>query len=153
MFSFSALSRGIVSGFVASAIVVIASCGGSDDGLGTRFPVAGKVTYNGKPLEKGAISFVPDNPKGGGGAGASGTIEDGSYTLSTGGNGDGARAGKYKVTVTAREDVTAKAKADSAKAKSASSRGAGARRPWLHSERIREQGGGTCQEPDPAGIR
>ena len=67
MFSFSALSRGIVSGFVASAIVVIASCGGSDDGLGTRFPVAGKVTYNGKPLEKGAISFVPDNPKGGGG--------------------------------------------------------------------------------------
>jgi hypothetical protein len=63
-------------------------------------------------LELGKISFIPDDPKG---VGASGSIEDGSYTLSTGGESDGARPGKYKVTIYAREDATAKAKADFAK--------------------------------------
>jgi hypothetical protein len=64
-------------------------------------------------LELGKISFIPDDPKG---VGASGSIEEGSYTLSTGGGDDGAKAGNYKVTSYAREDATAKAKADFAKA-------------------------------------
>ena len=113
MLSRSALTRGVFAVLAASVILVITSCGGTDDGLGRRFPVSGKVTYNGKPLEKGAISFVPDDPKG---VGASGAIENGSYALSTGGNNDGARAGKYKVTITAKEDSTAKAKAEFEKA-------------------------------------
>ena len=98
------------------------SCGGTDDGLGKRFPVSGTVTYNGKPLEKGAISFVPEDR---GGIGATGSIENGSYTLSTGGNNDGARAGKYKVTITAKEDSTDKAKAAFGKAKADLSKQAG----------------------------
>ncbi len=57
---------------VAGAFVMT-SCG-TDDGLGKRFPVSGKVTYNGNPLEKGDISFVPDDPKG---VGATGLIENG----------------------------------------------------------------------------
>jgi hypothetical protein len=89
----------------------MASCGG-EDAFGKRFYVSGTVTYNGAPLQKGRISFIPDDPKG---VGASGSIEDGSYTLSTGGEGDGAQAGKYKVTIYAREDASAKAKADFAK--------------------------------------
>jgi hypothetical protein len=92
------------------------SCGTNDDGLGKRFPVSGKVTYNGNPLEKGMISFVPDDPKG---VGATGAIENGSYTMSTGGNHDGARAGMYKVIITAKEDASAKAKADFEKARAA----------------------------------
>ncbi len=80
------------------------------------------MTYNGNPLEKGAISFVPDDPKG---VGATGAIENGSYTMSTGGNSDGARAGKYKVTITAKEDSSAKAKADFEKARAALRRGPG----------------------------
>jgi len=44
--------------------------------------------------------------------GATGIITNGSYTLSTGGNDDGAQAAKYKVTVTAKEDCTSKARAD-----------------------------------------
>ncbi len=44
------------------ALLVMASCG-SDDGLGVRYPVSGTVTYNGKPLEKGSISFVADDLK------------------------------------------------------------------------------------------
>ncbi len=92
-----------------SALLVMASCG-SDDGLGKRYPVSGTVTYNDNPLEKGEISFIPEDAKSN--VGASGTISKGSYTLSTGGNQDGAQAGKYKVTITAKEDYLARAKAD-----------------------------------------
>jgi hypothetical protein len=102
--------------------MLITSCGGTDDGLGRRFPVSGTVTYNGNSLEKGSISFVPDDPKG---VGASGTIANGSFTLSTGGDSDGARAGKYKVTITAKEDASGKAKADFEKAKAALKTAAG----------------------------
>ncbi|HZW33118.1 MAG TPA: hypothetical protein VFF52_20545 [Isosphaeraceae bacterium] len=90
-------------------LVVLTSCG-ADDGLGQRYPVSGTVTYNGNPLERGEISFVSEDLKNN--LGASGKITNGSYTLSTGGNSDGAQAGKYKVTVTAKEDFLAKAKAD-----------------------------------------
>jgi hypothetical protein len=92
-----------------SALLVMASCG-DDDGLGKRYPVSGTVTYNGSPLERGEISFVSEDLKNN--LGASGQITQGSYTLSTGGNEDGAQAGKYKVTITAKEDFLAKAKAD-----------------------------------------
>ena len=54
--------------------LVLASCG-SDDGLGKRYPVSGTVTYNGKPLEKGEISFVAEDSKAN--IGASGRITDG----------------------------------------------------------------------------
>jgi hypothetical protein len=89
-------------------LVAMTSCG-TDDAFGKRYAVYGTVTYNESPLENGLISFIPDDPKG---VGASGVIEKGSYTLSTGGEKDGARPGKYKVTITAKEDATAKAKAD-----------------------------------------
>jgi hypothetical protein len=94
-----------------SGLFAMTSCG-TDDGLGKRYPVSGTVTYNGKPLEQGVISFVPEDPKS---IGATGTIENGAYALSTGGENDGARAGKYKVTVSAKEDSTALAKAKFAK--------------------------------------
>jgi hypothetical protein len=103
-------------------LLVTASCGPADDGLGKRFPVSGKVTYNGNPLEKGNISFIPDDPKG---VGATGAIEGGSFTLSTGGKDDGARAGKYKVIITSKEDSSAKAKADFEKARAGRPSGAG----------------------------
>jgi hypothetical protein len=96
-----------------SGVLIMTSCR-TDDGLGQRYPVSGTVTYNGNPLEKGSISFVSEDPKG---VGATGAIENGSYTLSTGGNNDGARAGKYKVAITAKEDASAKAKADFEKAR------------------------------------
>jgi hypothetical protein len=105
----------------ACALVAMTSCS-TDDGFGKRYSVSGTVTYNGNPLEKGQISFVPDDAKG---IGATGVIENGSYTLSTGGNNDGARTGKYKVTITAKEDTSAKAKADFAKAKAANPKQAG----------------------------
>jgi major membrane immunogen (membrane-anchored lipoprotein) len=95
---------------VPALLLTMASCGTVDDGLGKRYPVSGTVTYNGKPLEKGDISFVSEDMTKN--FGASGTITDGAYTLSTGGNGDGAAAGKYKVTVKAKEEYVSKAQAD-----------------------------------------
>lgn len=70
----------------------------SDDGLDTRYPVAGTVTYKGKGLEKGSISFTPERPDAG--RGATGTIKDGGYSLTTNTPDDGAFPGKYNVTIT-----------------------------------------------------
>ncbi len=80
MRSRNALVRGFFAILAVSGLLVMTSCG-TDDGLGKRFPVTGTVTYNGSPLEKGIISFVPDDPKG---VGATGAIENGSYTLFNG---------------------------------------------------------------------
>ena len=74
--------------------------GCSDDGLGKRYQVTGKVTYKGEPVPAGSISFVPEED---GGHGAAGMIKDGVYTLSTLGEEDGALPGKYRVTVDGRK--------------------------------------------------
>jgi hypothetical protein len=92
------------------ALLILASCGGTDDGLGKRYPVSGTVKYNGTPLEKGEISFVTEDVSKN--FGATGIITNGSYTLSMGGEGDGAQAGKYKVTIIAKEDYMEKAQAE-----------------------------------------
>jgi hypothetical protein len=115
MSSLSALARGYLIVLTVSGVFVMTSCGSNDDGLGERFPVSGSVTYNGNGLEKGSISFVPEDPAG---VGASGAIENGSYAMSISGNNDGARPGKYKVIITAKEDFRAKAKAEFDKARS-----------------------------------
>jgi hypothetical protein len=99
----------IVAAIFSPMATMIVGCG-TDDGLGKRFPVSGTVTYNGAPLAKGKISFVPEDTAKAAGVGATATIENGEYKLSTGGGEDGARAGKYKVTVTAKEDSVEKAK-------------------------------------------
>jgi hypothetical protein len=108
----NAPARRFVRLLAVCGVIALTSCS-TDDGLGKRYAVSGTVTYNGKPLESGKISFVPDDSNT---VGASAVIKDGSYSLSTGGENDGARAGKYKVTVTAKEDSLEKAKADFAKA-------------------------------------
>jgi hypothetical protein len=113
MFSFRAVARRFSAVLALSAVALAISCGPADDGLGKRYAVSGSVNYNGSPLAQGTISFVPAEGKG---VGATGVIENGAYTLSTGGSNDGALAGKYKVTVTSKEDSTEKAKADFAKA-------------------------------------
>jgi major membrane immunogen (membrane-anchored lipoprotein) len=91
------------------ALFILASCG-TEDGFGKRYPVSGTVKYNGSPLEKGEISFVTEDMSKN--FGATGTITNGSYTLSMGGDSDGAQAGKYKVTISAKEDYSEKARAD-----------------------------------------
>lgn len=74
-------------GFVA---VLAAGCGGS--GVKT-YPVSGKVTFeDGSPLTKGTVVFESTTMA------AMGQIQpDGTYTLTTYKDGDGAPEGSYKV--------------------------------------------------------
>src|SRR5262249_11742010 len=73
----------------------------SDDGLGQRYPVHGRVTYGSQPLKIGRITFYPIDTASTA-RDATGTIQDGDYSLST----IGAEAGRfpcsYRVTIVAR---------------------------------------------------
>lgn len=92
----------------AATLAGLLALGCSDDGLGKRYYVGGTVKYNGQPVEKGEINFVPANPEG---RAASGVIEKGSYVLSTLGDQDGALPGKYEVTITSKDVDLTEAKA------------------------------------------
>jgi len=81
----------------------------TDDGLGRRYPVSGKVTYKGAPVAKGIINFIPAKNDG---RAASGTIENGNYKLTTLTPGDGAFPGEYYVTINTRELDEATAKSE-----------------------------------------
>jgi hypothetical protein len=86
--------------------------GCSDDGLGKRYKVTGKITYKGEPVKHGLICFITPDA---GGRSATATISDGYYTLQTQEPGDGAFPGEYSVTVAAKtpdlEGAATKAKA------------------------------------------
>jgi hypothetical protein len=81
-----------------------AGCGGG--GGSEQLPtarVSGTLAYEGKPVAKGTIHFHP--PKG---PTANGVVEDGKFTLSTYGEGDGAIVGKNRVAVQVYEEVPTK---------------------------------------------
>ena len=83
---------------VAAVVLGLAGCGG---GSGT-VPVRGTVTFKGKPVPSGTVTFIPDV-----GPQATGEIgPDGSYTLTTYKTGDGAVPGSYKVVVVAMQDTS-----------------------------------------------
>ena len=87
-------------------LVMVLGCA-DNSGLAKRYAVSGTVNYLGKPVEKGAITFTPTQADG---RTASGTITNGSYSLTTAEPGDGALPGSYKVTVTAKEIDTTELK-------------------------------------------
>ena len=72
-------------------------CGGPAELRGApTFPVKGKVTYRGKPLTQGSVTFEPD----GAGKEANGPIQpDGTFILTTYKPGDGAVAGLHRVAI------------------------------------------------------
>lgn len=85
----------LVACLVAALALVVSACGQSGPEMGR---VRGKVTYQGKPLEKGVVSFIPTDANR---QGASGPIQpDGSYELQTREPGDGAELGEYRVGIT-----------------------------------------------------
>jgi hypothetical protein len=91
----------VVSALSVSAVVVVLGCSGDDSGLGRRYKVTGKVTYNGAPVPHGTVNFLPTKPPPPEGRTATGEIEDGYYSLGTTGNNDGALPGEYKVAIVA----------------------------------------------------
>jgi len=86
--------RGLV--LSATLTVLIGSCGPGEVHPPT-LPVQGKVTYDGKPVPKGTITFQSDA-----GHAAVGEIQpDGSYRLGTFAKDDGAVLGHHKVMIVA----------------------------------------------------
>jgi hypothetical protein len=93
------------------AMIGMAGCA---SGIGKTVPVAGIVTWNGKPLEGGIIVFRPDRSKGNTGRDAHGVIEaDGSYALFTASGAqerEGAAPGWYQVGVVSTKEADPGAK-------------------------------------------
>jgi hypothetical protein len=80
----------------ALAFLVCWGCGSRERAhVGTTVPVKGVVTYQGKPLTGGEISFEPEF-----GREANGAIQpDGTFVLTTFKEGDGAIPGTHRVAV------------------------------------------------------
>ncbi len=90
-------------GLLGAALAMLAGCGHSDSLPNySVYEVKGKVLLgDGKPLGTGWISFVP---KGDLPITPAGEIHpDGTFSLVTGGSGEGAPAGEYKVRIDAPE--------------------------------------------------
>jgi len=78
--------------------VLLAGCGGP-----SVAPVSGRVTVAGQPVAKGSLIFMPNQDKGTSGKAATGDIQpDGTYTLSTFSEKDGAIVGHHRVVITGR---------------------------------------------------
>ncbi|MEZ6077454.1 MAG: hypothetical protein R3C09_15470 [Pirellulaceae bacterium] len=74
--------------------IVLVGCGSQNYEGEKRYPLSGKVTFNGEPVDRGNISFLPMNPDSQRVAG--GKIEDGAYSFE---EEYGANAGQYKVEI------------------------------------------------------
>jgi hypothetical protein len=85
-------------GLVVCISLVATGCGGSNP---KTIKVTGKVSYKGKPVTQGSITFQPAHPTEGGlSRPARGDIgSDGTYELSTFETGDGVMPGDYIVLV------------------------------------------------------
>ena len=102
------LGRGLgvtcsLSGLVVAVCAGLAGCGKSDSlPVLQVYDVKGKVLLaDGKPLSGGQIYFVPNGDLA---LTPSGVIgPDGTFSLVTGGSGDGAPPGEYKVRIESRQ--------------------------------------------------
>jgi len=99
---------------LASALGLLMVIGCGDDGLGKRYPVSGKVTYKDQPVETGTVTFFATG-KDAETRGATGSIKDGSYSMSTIGGEDGVFPGDYQVSISSRKADMSQAKANQEK--------------------------------------
>src|SRR5262245_54352242 len=81
----------IVVGLLALAS---AGCSRGNYSGARRFPLTGKVTFDGQPVDWGSISFLPES--GGTQRVAGGLIENGAYAVS---EEQGANAGRHRVEI------------------------------------------------------
>lgn len=85
------------------ALLASGGCGGGDSGppVGQTVAIKGKITYMGQPLSQGTIQFEPEDS----GREANGNIQpDGTFSLTTFREGDGAIPGTHRVAVSGTGD-------------------------------------------------
>lgn len=81
-----------------AAMACLAACNGCGPTRPATATVKGNVTYHGKPVVEGTVTFYPEH-----GRPATGSLAaDGSYRLTTFAEGDGAMLGRHRVTIEAR---------------------------------------------------
>jgi len=85
---------------IVAAFAFLPGCGGSDGPL--RYEVSGTVTYNGEPVPRGYIHFVPDASQGNQGPATEAEIVDGRYETPT---SKGAVGGPHRVTIHGQDGV------------------------------------------------
>src|SRR5262245_48066706 len=91
----------------ASVALMALGCGG-DPSMPKTAKVSGKVTYNGKPVFPGSVTFTPAGGDKMATQSATGQLnEDGTFTLTTFNTGDGAVIGQHTATIEARGDINA----------------------------------------------
>jgi hypothetical protein len=84
----------------AAVLICLAGCGGNGIEL---VPIRGEVTYNGKPLARGIVTYMPSTP--GAGRTANGPIQpDGTFVMTTQTRGDGVVLGDYNIVVYSYEE-------------------------------------------------
>jgi hypothetical protein len=88
------------------SLLSLTSCGGPGPYSGTLYPVKGQVLLaDGKPLTGGFVQFIPKQ----GGLHASGKIEmDGTFSLRSLKNRDGAAPGEYKIRIEPNPELLAR---------------------------------------------
>jgi hypothetical protein len=84
---------------VCFLLVLESGCSRTSSGRAKPVAAAGSLAWeDGKPVAEASVVFVPDDPKGQSAAGLTG--KDGSFTLTTFNQDDGAVPGDYKIVVT-----------------------------------------------------
>lgn len=98
MFDYHLVGRRlVVAGLIPVLGLSLMGCGSSGPPMGR---VSGKITYQGKPVTKGSVSFVSTEPERPNANGPIGT--DGYYSLQTTLPGDGAQVGDYLVSISGK---------------------------------------------------
>lgn len=88
------------AGLLALLSLSFGGCEGGSGSVGKLAPVKGRVTFKDQGVTAAEIYFMPDTEKGNEGKMASSVLrEDGSFTLTTQGQGDAVIPGAYKAVI------------------------------------------------------
>lgn len=93
--------RSLILSLAFMLSLAIAGCSSSDEGP-TKYQLSGKVTFQGKPVPKGQITFAPDNASGNRGPGSGAPIVDGHFETPP---GKGQIGGAHQVRVVGYDGV------------------------------------------------
>lgn len=88
---------------VLLALYFVGGCGSAPDGP-PRFQISGSVTFDGKPVPKGFITFEPDGSKGNKGPGGGAAIANGRFKTEA---GKGVVGGPHVVRIVGYDGVAA----------------------------------------------
>ena len=104
--------QGLTAGGMVAAILLFSLISGCAERGPHRVPVTGRITYQGRPVPDGWVSFtrLGELPQGVPSRPATGELDqDGRYSMKTFGDDDGVMPGEYAVAVVAIDYERAKA--------------------------------------------